>query len=118
MPRNLQDPLEIFVEAEQKSLEAVDRGDSRAANKYARRSIAAARQLLAGGEASIGRFATLLEHQSANIRASAAAWLLKDRTDQAVAALKPIAKSKGLPAMKAICTLARYAKGELEIKEV
>jgi hypothetical protein len=110
------DPLEAFVEAELNQVECIRRGDAPTGNKHARKRIAAARQLLAGGEVSIDRFATLLSHESPNVRVAAAAWLLKDRTEQAVAALRPIAETKGLAALGAVCTLERYAKGELEIK--
>src|SRR5690349_18772019 len=110
------DPLEAFVEAELNQVECIRRGDARAGNKHARRGIAAARQLLAGGEAAIDRFATLLSHESPNVRVSAAAWLLKDRTEQAVAAFRPIAETEGLAALGAVCTLKRYERGELEIK--
>jgi HEAT repeat protein len=114
--RTPQDPLEVFLQAEQNQIECIRRCDSKTGNKHAKKRVAAARQLLAGGKASIDRFATLLNHPDANVRTSAAAWLLKDRTEQAVAALRPIAEGQGLAALGAIYTLKRYEAGELEIK--
>jgi hypothetical protein len=45
----------------------------------------------------------------------AAAYLLKARTERAVAALIPIAQSQDLAALAAQVTLARYERGEFEI---
>lgn len=110
------DSLVAFVEAQQDQIECIGRGDPKTGNKHARKGIAAARRLLAGGETSIDRFATLLSHPDLNVRASAAAWLLKDRTKEAIEVLRPIAEGQGIAALGAISTLKRYEKRELEIK--
>jgi HEAT repeat protein len=118
MARKSKDLLAAFVEALQKQNDFLaGRGGSvRSGNQQARKYSAAARKLLAGGQASIDRFATLLDHPDRNVRAMAAAFLLKDRTEQAVATLRPIAEGPGLSALGAIYTLKRYEIGDLEIK--
>lgn len=94
----------------------IERGDAPAGNRHAKKYIAAARRLLAGGDLAIEIFCTLLDHPSASVRAMAAAFLLKARTERAVAALRPIAEGRGLAALGAQMTLARYERGELELR--
>ena len=116
MSVKLSDPLAVFVAAVVRQFEFIAQGDARNGNNEARKYIAAARTLLSGGKTSIDRFATLLLHDHDDVRAMAAAYLLKERTDAAVAALKPIAAGRGLSALGAQMTLARYERGDLEIK--
>jgi hypothetical protein len=104
-----------FAEAVIAQDRCIEKGDPRAGNRYAKAYIAAGKQLLAGGEAAIEVFCSLLRHPSPGVRAEAAAFLLKSRTEQAVAALRPIAQGKGVAALGAQMTLERYERGELEI---
>jgi len=90
-------------------------GDPREGNRHARKSMSAAKKLLAGGEASIEAFCGLLNHPTPGVQAAAAAFLLKARTERAVATLRPMAEGRGLTALGAQMTLARYERGELEI---
>ena len=116
MPREQQDPLEIFVGAVKNHHQSTTSGDYRNCNKQADKLHAAARQLLQGGAVSVDRFTTLLEHDDAAVRGMAAAYLLKDRTEIAVAALKPLARRKDIIGLGATECLKRYDRGELEIK--
>lgn len=112
-------PVELtgdFADAVTAQDGCIERGDARAGNRHAKRYVAAARKLLAGGEPAIEVFCGLLEHPNASVRAMAAAFLLKSRTERAVAALRPIAESRGLAALGAQMTLARYERGDLEIR--
>jgi len=110
------DPLSEFTASVAKQDVCIARGDSRAGNREARKYVAAARAMLAGGSAEIDRFATLLSHEHLSVRVMAAAFLLKDRATQAVAALKPIAAGSGLSALGAQMTLDRFARGDFEVK--
>ncbi len=94
----------------------IDRGDARTGNRQASAYAAAARQLLSRGEAAVDEFALLLQHPSDAVRVMAAAFLLRARTELAVAAIRPIAKKPGLVALGAIETLKRYQRGELDVK--
>lgn len=116
MPPSGIDPLATFVAAVIEQHECIARGDAAQGNRAATTYMAAARTLLASGEDVIDRFATLLTHDHDDVRAMAAAFLLRERTDVAVATLRPIAGGKGLAALGAKMTLERYARGELDIR--
>lgn len=87
-------------------------------NRHARKSLDAAKNLLRLGDEGIDALATLLQHKDPDVRVDAAAVLLKDRTEQAVAALRPIAANPrfGLAAFGAQMTLERYSEGVLTIE--
>ena len=107
--------VEKFAKAVVAQDRCVEQGDARTGNRHARVYIDAAKELLAGGEASIEAFSTLLNDPNPSVRIMAAAFLLKSRTDHAVAALRPIADGRGIAALGAQMTLARNERGELEI---
>lgn len=115
MPATPQDPLAVFVAAVARQHECNVSGDPITGNTEAKKYDEAARIMLAGGQREIDRFATLLTHDHDDVRVMAAAYLLKNRTDAAVATLRPIAAGVGLAALGAHMTLARYERGELEI---
>jgi len=104
-----------FAEAVIAQDRCIEKGDARAGNRHAKAYVAAGSQLLADGEAAIDVFCNLLSHPSFTVRVAAAGMLLKARTKQAVAALKPIAEGKALAALEAQMTLERHKRGELEI---
>jgi hypothetical protein len=106
---------DAFAEAVIAQDRCIEQGDARAGNRHAKVYVSAGKQLLANGDPAIEIFCRLLNHPSAAVRVEAAAFLLKSRTEQAVAALKPIAQGKGVPALGAQMTLQRYERGELEI---
>src|SRR5258705_13663649 len=110
------DPLAVFVAAVVQQHECIARGDAHSGNTEATKYNAAARAMLAGGDREIDRFATLLAHDHDDVRVMAAAYLLKERTDAAVATLRPIAAGVGLAALGAHMTLARYERVELDIE--
>jgi hypothetical protein len=107
----------VFADAVMAQARCIDQGDARTGNRHAKKYIAAAREILARGEEAIELFSNLLEHSDTGVRVAAAAYLLKSRTDRAVATLRPIAKGRGLASLGAQMTLKRYERGELEIKE-
>jgi hypothetical protein len=116
MRASSQDPLATFVDGVVQQNACIARGDARQGNREARKYITAARALLAGSQEAIDRFATLLTHDSADVRVTAAAFLLKERTALAVAVLRPIASGTGIAALGAKMTLERYERGDMEIR--
>lgn len=104
-----------FAEAVMAQNRCIQRGDVAQGNRHAERYVAAASELLDSGESAIEIFCSLLEHPNVSVRATVAAYLLKQRTERAVAVLIPIAQGRGLAALGAQMTLARYERGELEI---
>ena len=108
--------IEQFANAVISQRQCIGGGDAKKGNEFAASYIAAAKDLLAGGEESIESFSTLLVHADESVRCMAAAFLLKSRTSQAVEALTPIAKGGGLNAVGAQETLKRFEGGDLEIR--
>ncbi len=111
-----EDHLAVFVFAVIKQRRFMCHGDTTCGNSAAKKYAAAARALLGGGEEAINRFATLLAHESDDVRAMAGAFLLKARTDAAVATLRPLARGSGIAALGAKLTLERYTRGDLDIR--
>ena len=105
-----------FAEAVMAQDRCIREGDARRGNQHAKEYIAAVREILARGDGAIDIFSSLLDHNDASVQVMAAAFLLKSRTERAVAVLQPIAKGRGLAALGAQMTLKRYERGELEIK--
>ncbi len=116
MRASSEDPLATFVAGVVQQNAYIARGDARQGNREAKKYVAAARALLAGGKGEVDRFATLLTHDHNDVRVMAAAFLLKERTEEAVAALRPLAKGSGIAALGAKMTLERYERGDLEIR--
>jgi hypothetical protein len=110
------DSLSVFASAVIEQGECIARGDHRGGNREAKKYVSAARTLLADGSPTIDRFCKLLDHDHDDVRVMAAAFLLKERTKEAVATLRQVARNDGLAALGAKMTLKRYARGELEIQ--
>ena len=110
------DPVDRFVLAVGQHHGFTLKGDSTQANREVEKFHRAARELLQGGDGAIARFAELLDHLEPAIRCMAAAYLLECRTNDAVAALKPLAKRRDIIGFGAIETLKRYERGDLAIR--
>jgi hypothetical protein len=109
------DLVETFAAAVAAQNRCIGSGDPSAGNAQARKYVAAADALLRGGDESVEAFATLLAHSDHSVRGMAAAFLLKRRTEEAVAALRQVAQGSGLAALGAQMTLDRYSRGIMEI---
>jgi hypothetical protein len=90
---------------------AIERGDARTGNKHARRYIAAFDSLRADGDPGREALAVLLDHSSASVRVTAAAFLLRYCAFKARKVLKAEAKGTGLPALGAQQTLLNWQNG-------
>jgi hypothetical protein len=108
--------IEQFANAVVSQRQCVLDGDFKTGNQWAHSYVAAARELLDGGEESIEAFAALLLHSDEGVRCMAAAFLLKCRTTQSLVALTSVAKGAGLDALGARETLRRYERGDLEVR--
>ncbi|MCP3140061.1 DUF2019 domain-containing protein [Pyxidicoccus xibeiensis] len=91
--------------------DAIGRGDSRTGNKHARRYTAALEQLRLRGDEGREALTVLLEHPRADVRATAAGFLLRYRTAKAKAVLEGVIKEGGLAAIGATMTLKRWNEG-------
>jgi hypothetical protein len=105
-----------FAEAVIAQSRCIREGDARTGNYHAKNYTAAVREVLARGDEAVEVFSSLLDHVDSDVKVMAAAFLLKSRTERAVAVLRMIAKGRGLAALGAQMTLRRYERGELEIK--
>lgn len=91
--------------------DAVLRGDHRTGNKHAKRYIAAFRKLRAIGDDGREALAVLLRHDRPDVRVMAAAYLLRFRTNEALAVLREAAHGKGLIAFEAFQAVKRWEEG-------
>ena len=90
-----------FAEAVMAQDRCIQEGDAGTGNRHAKIYISAVREVLARGDEAIEVFSTLLDHHDAGVKVMAAAYLLKSRTEKAVAVLRPIATGRGLAALGA-----------------
>ena len=91
--------------------DAVWRGDSKAGNRHASRSIAAFKKLRAHGDAGRDALSALLKHPRMDVRVAAAAFLLRYRTAEAKAVLEEAAKGQGMIPFEAQQALLRWEEG-------
>ncbi|MFP2902531.1 DUF2019 domain-containing protein [Corallococcus sp. 4LFB] len=91
--------------------DAIHRGDSRTGNKHARKYNAAIDQLLAHGDAGRDALLVLFKHERTDVRATAAAFLIRYRTAEATAVLEVAAKEGGIGAIDAIMALKHWREG-------
>jgi hypothetical protein len=103
--------VEQFAQNVAAQTDAVRRGDATTGNKHARQYTAALQELRAQGNAGRDALAVLLKHPRTDVRAMAAAFLLRYRTAEAKAVLEAAAKEGGVAAIGAIMTLKRWAEG-------
>ncbi|MBZ4408846.1 DUF2019 domain-containing protein [Myxococcus faecalis] len=107
--------LEELVERIAKNVaaqtDAIRRGDARTGNRHAKQYIAALQQLRAQGNAGREALTVLLTHPRTDVRAMAAGFLLRYRTEEAKAVLEAAAKEGGVGALDAIMTLKHWENG-------
>ncbi|RKH62575.1 DUF2019 domain-containing protein [Corallococcus llansteffanensis] len=103
--------VEEFAQHVAAQTDAIWRGDAKTGNKHAERYIAALKKLRANGNAGRDALATLLHHPRMDVRTSAAAFLLRYKTEEAKAVLEEAAKGKGLIPFGAQEALKRWEEG-------
>ncbi len=103
--------VEQFAQNVAAQTDAIQRGNARTGNKHAKQYTAALQELRARGNAGRDALAVLLKHPRTDVRAMAAAFLLRYRTAEARAVLEEAAKEGGIAAIGAIMTLKRWDDG-------
>ncbi|WP_395828059.1 DUF2019 domain-containing protein [Archangium violaceum] len=91
--------------------DAIFKGDVRAGNKHATKRVAAFKKLRACGDVGRDALSVLFKHPRMDVRAMAAAYLLRHRTAEATAVLIDISKGEGLAAFGASEALKRWEEG-------
>lgn len=107
----LEELVEQFAQNVAAQTDAIHRGDSRTGNKHAKQYTAALQALRAQGDTGRDALAVLLKHPRTDVRAMAAAFLLRYRTAEAKAVLEAAANEGGVAAIGAIMTLRRWKDG-------
>ncbi|MGE6763669.1 DUF2019 domain-containing protein [Corallococcus interemptor] len=107
----LEELVEQFAKHVAAQTDAIHRGDVRTGNKHARKYGAAIDQLLAHGDAGRDALLVLFKHERTDVRAGAAAILLRYRTAEATAVLEVAAKEGGIGAIDAIMALKHWKEG-------
>jgi len=95
--------------------EAIWRGDAKTGNKHADRYLAAFDRLCAYGDAGRDALAALFVHPNMDVKTTAAAFLLRHRTEESKAILEEAAKGEGLVAFAASQTLKHWKDGTWSI---
>ena len=107
----LDELVEQFAQNVAAQTDAIQRGNARTGNKHGKQYTAALEELRAQGNAGRDALAVLLRHSRTDVRAMAAAFLLRYRTAEARAVLEAAAKEGGITAIGAIMTLRRWDDG-------
>ncbi|WNG62668.1 DUF2019 domain-containing protein [Archangium gephyra] len=107
----LEELVEQFAQNVAAQTDAIRKGDARTGNKHAKRYTAALQELRAQGNTGRDALSVLLKHPRTDVRAMAAAFLLRYRTAEAKAVLEAAAKEGGVSAIGAIMTLKRWEEG-------
>ena len=107
----LEELVEQFARNVAAQADAIRRGDARTGNKHAKQYTAALQELRAQGDTGRDALAVLLKHPRTDVRAMAAAFLLRYRTAEAKAVLEAAVKEGGVAAIGATMTLRRWADG-------
>ena len=81
-------------------------------NKHAKGCVAAFKKLRAIGDPGRDALAILLSHERPDVRVAAAAYLLRHRTEEALAVLEEAAQGKGLVAFEATQAIMRWHEGD------
>ena len=100
-----------FIEYVVAQTAAIQNGDFHTANRHAVRYVRAFETLTARGDSGRDLFVPLLSHERADVRAMAAAFLLRYRHDTARSVLEEVSRGEGLTAFAAGETLLRWEEG-------
>ncbi len=107
---NLEELVEAFASDVAAQTDAMERGRPGTGNRHARRYSAAFEKLRAQGDAGMSAFASLLTHPRADVRTSAASYLLAHghHAKQAQAVLEELSQGEDLNAFGAAQALKRW----------
>ena len=86
-------------------------GDAKTGNRHAKRYIAAFEKLRERGDEGRDALKVLFEHENPDVRTSAAAFLLRHCTEEALAVLREAAAGKGLVSFEAGQAIKRWEEG-------
>lgn len=100
-----------FAEDVARQTDAIWSGDHKTGNKHAKRYISTFRKLRAMGDVGRDALGVLLAHERPDVRVTAAAYLLRHRTAEALEVLREAARGQGLIAFEASQAIKRWEEG-------
>jgi len=103
--------VEQFAQNIAAQTDCILRGDAKTGNKHADKAFAAFSKLREHGDAGRDALAALFSAPRMDVRVTAAAFLLRHRTEEARAVLEEAAKGEGMAAMGAQQTLKNWESG-------
>lgn len=106
----LAEAISEYVAAVIVNANAIDEGNSRAANKAYRRTTVARERMSGLGAVGETAFRALLNHENARVRAAVAVELLATMPEKAVPVLEEIARLPGTAGLGAELTLADWRR--------
>ena len=109
--RRMQELVNEFATSVIAQTEAIRLGDHKSGNRVARRYIAAFEKLRAYGDVGRDSLASLLTHESADVRTMSAAFLLRHKTGEALDVLRAAAAGDGIIAFEASEAIKRWEEG-------
>ncbi len=119
MNDQLQRLVSEFAESVIRQTEEIGRGDAETGNKHAKRYIKAFQQLRELGDTGRDALASLFDDERADVRAMAAAFLLRYETNESMRVLREVATSgKGLAAFGAEQAIQRWEEGDWNLDPV
>jgi hypothetical protein len=107
----LEELVDEFAQNVAAQTDAIRRADAKQGTKHAKAYTAALHKLRAQGNDGRDALAVLLTHPRTDVRAMAAAFLLRYRTAEAKAVLEAAVKEGGIAAIGATMTLKRWEEG-------
>ncbi|NMO20653.1 DUF2019 domain-containing protein [Pyxidicoccus fallax] len=107
----LEELVNQFAENVAAQTDAIWRGDAKTGNKHARKYISAFDKLRDHGDNGREALTVLFNHPRMDVRVMAAAYLLRYRTNEAIAVLAEAAKGEGFVPFKAGQALKRWEEG-------
>jgi len=110
--KTLEELVEEFAQNVTAQTDAIwDKANAKAANKHAKRILAAFDQLCSHGDVGRDALAALFTHPRVDVRVTAAAFLLRHKTAEAKAVLEEAAKGEGITSLEAEQTLRHWDEG-------
>ncbi|MCH8881178.1 MAG: DUF2019 domain-containing protein [Planctomycetes bacterium] len=110
--KSLQELVKEFADTVMQQKAEMKSGTARAGNRFARKGARAWEELRSRGDEGREALAALFEDERPDVRAMAAACLLKYRTRDAKRVLKEVAQGEGLAAFGASEALQRWKEGD------
>jgi hypothetical protein len=117
--RSLSSVVSDFAECVMQQKQALQQTDARSGNRWAKRRVRAWRELQRAGDAGREALAALLADPRDDVRAMAAAYLLRYKHAEAKRVLEEVAKhGQGIAAFGASQCLERWKEGDWHLDDV